>query len=153
MTNFFVTFTASILIWVIIAGLIYLWIIDGRVKKEQVIHAIMAGTLAWVVSQIIKAIFPTIRPYQQFGLTPLTVFAPNDSAFPSAHSALIFAIAVTIWLHDRKIGSIFLMSAILIGLARVVANVHFPIDILGGAVIGIVTSLIVERVHFPPKKA
>lgn len=153
MTNLAITFTASILIWVIIAGLIYLWVIDGRVKKEQVVHAIMAGVIAWTISQIIKTVFPTMRPYQQFGLTPLTIFVPSDSAFPSAHSALIFAIAVTIWLHDRKIGSIFMMSALLIGLARVIANVHFPIDIVGGAVIGTVTSLLIERVHFPGKKA
>lgn len=59
-----VTFLASILIWLMFFGLIVLWIIDGKIKKETVIHAIFSMGIAWVVTELIKYFFPTLRPFQ-----------------------------------------------------------------------------------------
>jgi len=52
---------------------------------------------------------------------------PFDSAFPSGHTAQAFALAVTIFMHDKKIGWFFLIGALAIGVARVLANVHYPV--------------------------
>lgn len=73
---------------------------------------------------------------------------PVDGAFPSSHSAEAFALAVTVFMHDRKVGWWFLISALTIGIARVVANVHYPVDIIGGAFLGTIIAVIVEKVHF-----
>jgi undecaprenyl-diphosphatase len=75
------------------------------------------------------------------------LFAPTDSAFPSAHTALAFGLAITVFLHDKKIGWFYLFGALAVGVARVLANVHYPIDILGGAFIGTLVAVIVEKVH------
>jgi undecaprenyl-diphosphatase len=50
-------------------------------------------------------------------------------------------------MHDRKIGWFYLVGALVIGVARVLANVHYPIDILGGALIGTLVAVVVERAH------
>ena len=129
------------------AGLLILWVIDGRIKKEQVLHALLSAGVAWGVAQIIKALFPTLRPFEVNGLIPLTLFPSSDGAFPSGHSAAAFAMATTIWLHDKKIGSAFMVLALLVGVARVWGNVHYPIDILGGVVLGVATAFVIEKVH------
>ena len=72
---------------------------------------------------------------------------PTDSAFPSAHTALAFGVAMTIFMHDHKIGWFFLLGALAIGVARVLANVHYPIDIVGGAFLGTLMAVIFEKVH------
>ncbi len=147
MTDGIITFLASFLIWFMFAGLIILWVIDGRIKKEEALHAIVAFILAWVVADIIKLFFPTLRPFIVNGAPSLTLFPEHNGAFPSGHSSAAFALAVTIWLHDRKLGWIYILLALIVGTARVLANVHYPVDILGGAVVGILTAFLVERVH------
>lgn len=148
MDEIIVTFIASFLIWFMFAGLIFLWVIDGRVKKEVVLHALIACITAWVIAEMIKTLFPTTRPFIADGKLPLTLTVPFDGAFPSSHETISFAMAATVWYHNKKIGIAFVITAILIGAGRVFANVHYPIDILGGAVLGLVVATIIEKVHF-----
>lgn len=128
-------------------GLFVLWLVDGKIKKEQVVHALLAFILAWVVADIIKKIFPTLRPFEVDGSIPLTIIARGDGSFPSGHTASSFALATTIFLHDRRVGTGFLSAAGIVGLGRILGNVHYPVDILIGAALGIATSLLIEKVH------
>jgi undecaprenyl-diphosphatase len=147
MQDLTIGFFATFLIWILYAGLVVLWFIDGKIRKEQVIHALLAGMTAWVITQLIKNIFPTVRPFMLNGLDTDVLITPTNSAFPSSHTALAFSLAVTIFMHDRKVGWWYLLGALLIGTARVLANVHYPIDIIGGAFIGTLTAVIVEKRH------
>ena len=143
-----VTFLASVLIWLMFFGLVVLWVIDGKIKKETVIHAIFSCLVAYIITELIKTFIPTLRPFQFSGDLPLTLTVPNDGAFPSSHSAIGFALAVTILKHDRKVGILYLVMAGLVGIARIVAQVHYPIDIMVGAVIGVIISALTSSKHF-----
>lgn len=142
-----ITFFASFLIWILFAGLFVLWIVDGKIKKEQILHALFSLILAWAVAEIIKALFPTTRPFVTNGKFPLTLTVPGGASFPSGHTAAVFALAVSIWLHKKKLGLWYIVGAVLVGIARILSNVHYPIDILGGAVLGILTSFGVGKFH------
>lgn len=150
MQHILITFSASLLLWFMYAGLLFLWLVDGRIKKEQVIHALIISFTAWVFAEILKQIIHTQRPFVINGLTPLTITIPgvNNGSFPSNHSATAFSLATAIWLHDRKIGWIYLFFALCIGTSRVLAYVHYPVDILGGALLGILTAFAFEKIHF-----
>src|SRR3989344_7831995 len=110
-SSIFITFLASFLIWIMFGVLVVLWIIDGRFKKEQALHALFASLLAWVLSQMIKNLFPTIRPFQMYGTIPMTLTVPLDGAFPSGHTATAFGLAVSVWLHDKRVGILFIICA------------------------------------------
>ena len=142
-----VEFFATFFIWILYAGLIVLWFIDGRIKKEQVIHALLASLTAWLIVLLIKHFFPTIRPFVRNGGEVDVLFKPTDAAFPSAHTALAFSLAVTIFMHERKVGWFYLIGALMVGVARVLANVHYPVDILGGALIGSLVAVVIEKFH------
>lgn len=148
MNKLIVEFLASFLIYFLFAGLMVLWFVDGKIKKEQVLHALFAAFVAWAITAIIKIIFPTLRPFQIDGLPPLTLTVPSDASFPSAHTAQAFSVAITVWLHDKKIGWMFLVTALVVGMARVLANVHYPIDIVGGAFLGTIVAVIMDKIHF-----
>ena len=147
MPRYLIEFSASFLIWFMYAGLIVLWFVDGRIKKEQVVHALGASLIALLIAALLKSIFHTARPFIVDGIAPLTLTIPSDAAFPSSHTAMAFALAITIWLHDRKVGWIYLIWALFVGLARILANVHYPIDIWGGAILGIIIAFGLEKVH------
>lgn len=148
--NIFITFAASFLLWFMYAGLIVLWLVDGRIKKEQALHALVTGFVAWLAAEIIKQSFPSYRPFVTDGHTPLTLTIPgiNDGSFPSGHTAAAFGLASSLWLHKRKTGWLYLFLALAVGVARVLAYVHYPVDILGGALLGILIAFVLEKLHF-----
>jgi undecaprenyl-diphosphatase len=148
MQDLIVMFAASFLIYFLFAGLIVLWFIDGKIKKEQVVHALFACLFAFLIAVLIKYLFPTLRPFVTDGRGIDVFIRPNDGSFPSEHTVIAFALAVTVFMHDRKIGWWFLAAALLIGVARVMANVHYPIDIVGGAFIGTIVAVVIEKLHF-----
>ena len=129
-------------------GLIVLWVIDGKIKKETVIHAVFSCLLAYGVTELIKTFFPTLRPFQFDGALPLTLTVPTDGAFPSSHTAIGFALATTIIKHDKKGWVLYIIMAGFVGVARIMAHVHYPIDIIAGAVIGVVISRLTSSKHF-----
>jgi len=142
-----IEFFASFFIYFLFAGLIVLWFLDGKINKEQVVHALLACISTAIIVFLIKHFFPTMRPFMINGREVDVLIKPLDSAFPSGHTAQAFALAVTIFMHDRKIGWFFLLGALAIGVARVLANVHYPIDIVGGAFIGTLMAVIFEKAH------
>jgi undecaprenyl-diphosphatase len=148
MEDLIVTFFASFYIYFLFIGLLILWVIDGKIKKEQVIHALFACLVALLTAIIIKYFFPTLRPFVVNGKETDVLIRPITGAFPSEHTAIAFALSVTVFLHDRRVGWWFLASALVIGLARVAANVHYPADIIGGAFLGTIIAVIMDKVHF-----
>jgi undecaprenyl-diphosphatase len=142
-----ITFLASYLIWLLLAGLVFLWVVDGRIKKEVALHAGLAYAVSWLVTFILKLVFHTQRPFMITQLPPLTATIPQDYSFPSGHAATAFGLAVTVFLHNKKIGAFFLVVATVIALARVWAHVHWPIDVIGGAVIGTTVAYLIEKRH------
>lgn len=142
-----ITIVASFLVWLMFAGLVYLWVIDGKIKKEQALHALFASLIAWGFGQMLKTLFPTLRPFEFNGHPPLTLTIPGDGSFPSTHAAIAFAIAGSIFLHDKKIGLFFAVMAILVALGRVLSNVHTLFDVVFGASYGLASSYILKRLH------
>lgn len=143
-----IKFFASFFIYFLFVGLLILWVIDGKIKKEQVVHALFACLIALLVAIIFKSFFPTLRPFLINGKETDVFIRPTTGAFPSEHTAIAFALSVTVFLHDRRVGWWFLTSALVIGIARVIANVHYPVDIVGGAFLGTIIAVIMDKVHF-----
>jgi hypothetical protein len=67
------------------------------------------------------------------------------SSFPSDTLALLFAIAAGFWLGSRWLGLVFGVFALSTSLARVYLGIHYPSDILVGAMLGIATSIALDR--------
>jgi undecaprenyl-diphosphatase len=89
---------------------------------------------AWICGDIIKYIFMIKRPFMELGITPL--FLENGFSFPSSHVTVMAALSIIIWNFNRKLGIVFLIFTILIGLSRMVIGVHYPMDVVAGGFIG-----------------
>ena len=130
-------------------GLVVISFFKWGIRKKDALHAFVVGFASWGIAQMIKDLFPeSLRPFQLNGYPPLTFTIPLDSTFPSGHSAAAFGLAVAVFLYDKKIGILYLLGAFVVSLGRVASNVHFPIDVLGGAVLGAFVALASENVHF-----
>lgn len=79
-----------------------------------------------------------------------TVFyLPHDPTFPSNAATIAFATATAIWLGNRKAGAIFYILAFAWVFARFYAGIHFFVDIATGALIGIITSVLISKLFMP----
>lgn len=101
----------------------------------QIVHSFVVLVITYFVSYSVK--FLTMRPRPGVELF-FPLLALPDYAFPSGHTAIVFAIIPLLKSsHFRKS---WIIIAVLIGLSRVVIGEHFLSDVVAGAIIGYGTS-------------
>ncbi len=119
-------------------------------RQRIVIYAILAALLALGVNQIIGHLWFRPRPFAHHSVTLLVPHA-NDTSFPSDHAAGGFALASAAWLAAdrwaRRLGWLLLALAVVLAFARVFIGVHYPFDVIAGALIGAATAWLVWLVH------
>jgi len=99
-----------------------------------------------VITEIIRALYFRARPFQIFEFIPL-IFHETSSSLPSGHASFFFAISTIVLLYNKKWGIGFFVGSALIGLARVIAGIHFLGDILLGLSVGILGALVVYWIY------
>ena len=104
-------------------------------KSKEVIWIIATTGITYIIANSLKNIIKTDRPFTALSNIH-TLVKESGYAFPSGHSATIAAFAFAIYFRNKKLGRIALVAMVLIGLSRVAAGVHFPIDIIGGFALG-----------------
>lgn len=105
--------------------------------KRGISLLLCLGTTALVCNLILKPWVARIRPYD---LLQFSILVPplSDYSFPSGHTSASFAAATAIYAMHHKWGIIAYAFAVLMGFSRLYLGVHFPTDVLAGAVIGTV---------------
>jgi undecaprenyl-diphosphatase len=64
---------------------------------------------------------------------------------PSGHATLFFALSAVIYFYNKKLGIFCFISSTLIVLARVFGGIHWPSDVLAGAIIGILSGWLINK--------
>jgi undecaprenyl-diphosphatase len=72
----------------------------------------------------------------------LLFYKPTDSSFPSNFAAVLFGIAFPVIFYNKKLGIVLLVIAVLGGFSRIFIGIHYPLDVLAGAGIGIFSGLV-----------
>lgn len=110
------------------------WIILTLKTKrgEMIVRGILAGVTGLVLGQIGGLFYYHERPFVVMDIEA-GALAPAINSFPSQHALLVFAAALVVWFATKnvKIGLNLFFLASLVGVSRVLTNVHWPIDILG----------------------
>jgi len=106
---------------------------------KQVFEAGTAALLGFGIKLAINYIYPIARP-----AGTLLIKLPSSPSFPSGHAVVSFAIATAIFRHNKHLGAYAFLLALLISISRIFAGVHYPLDILAGAVIGILCGFSVK---------
>jgi len=132
-----------------ILGAILVLLLFWKKNRLMVVSAGISVFLSRIViAEIIKIIVHRSRPYLVLETAKKLITENTDfKSFPSGHAAIFFAIAMAIWFYNKKLGIWFFVAAIIMGIARIFVGVHWPSDILGGAVIGIVSGIIVRIIY------
>lgn len=140
--DWLMVFCAEYLMYVMIAIVLVYAIWGYRKWRDMALVAIGSALVArFGVATLIRHFYYHARPYWILTQTHLLLAREIQSSFPSGHTIFMFALATGVYLYNKKAGWWFYASACLIGFARVFAGVHWPYDILAGAVLGVLTAL------------
>lgn len=152
--DWIIIFAAEYLEWFVAAAfLTFLYFsIFSNLEKWRIFLVVAVSVVLsrFIVTEIIRFLYCRPRPFMAYTINHLVDNA--NCSFPSGHAAFFFALAAAIYFYpvkepkasngasNKKWGAWFFVAAILISLGRIIAGVHYPLDILGGAVIGILSA-------------
>ena len=137
-----IKFGADGLLFVVLAGAAFLFLRTVPIRRWPNVLPllIMAGLTSLLVGKLLSLVFQpsTARPFIEKGVTAGAAFI-NNPGFPSDHMLLATVAVVAVWFLTpyRKYALLLGSLALLMGVARVLALVHTPIDIAGGIVAGL----------------
>lgn len=136
MKHILLTFFADWLfaLLVIAAAIIVLKLKSHR--GEVIVRGVLAGVCAVIIDKSSGLVYYHERPFVVMGKEALAL-NPNNNAFPSDHALIVFAAALVVWVATRnwRLGLTLVIGGFMVGAARVIALVHWPIDIAGSFVI------------------
>jgi len=121
------------LIWLVIAALAaLLW------KRPAIfLYVTLADLVAEITAYALRDAIGRDRPPLHFSEPHPLVTVPHSGSFPSGHTATSFACAATLaWLTPLPKTALFLLAT-LIAFSRVYNGVHYPLDVIGGALLGL----------------
>lgn len=147
-TNF-----GSVIAWAVICGLLYVF--GGEKGKNVAIVALAALLVSNVIVYLLKFIIAEPRPFIALPNVDLLVSESEPFSFPSGHTASSFAATVVIGLKykfnlkgkNHRLIYPLLTFAGVIGFSRIYIGVHYPLDVVFGALIGILSALLVLKLE------
>lgn len=132
------------LFWILLSLLLILlgkkrnWRSTGIVMLSAMLLGLLIGEVT------LKNIVCRPRPFMEIAPGPELLIPPPDGySFPSGHSCASFAAATAIFIRDKRFGAAAFVLAGLIAFSRVFLFVHYPTDVLAGALLGVVCAIVV----------
>lgn len=117
-------------------------LLSGRIVRCNIIKlAFLSFPIAFLLSLIAGHLYYHTQPFVVEHIEPL-IPHEADNGFPSDHTLFATVAATTLFVYRRKLGVFLGILAILIGVSRVVAKIHYPIDIIGSIMIAMAATVL-----------
>lgn len=138
-------FLAKYLVYIMVMSLAF-FAFKFRKNLKMVLTSLLSAFFArYVITEGIRLLKPRMRPFTN-GNINLLIERVNEQSFPSGHASFAFALATVIYLYNKKWGLVFFAMAILISIGRVFTGVHWPLDVLAGAAVGIFSGWLINKI-------
>lgn len=139
-------YCAVYLIFVMAGAGLWLVVRDRRFRGRGLRYILLVVAVAYAINTAIGLVKFRVRPFEALPeVLPLITGLLTQKSFPSGHATLAFALAASIYYLDKRWGIMFSILAVLVSFGRVMAGVHFPLDVVAGALLGWATAHFMRR--------
>ena len=114
----------------------YAWWQPPQVRWDLLHTVLVALPLAYLLARLAGMLYGHPQPFVLEGFEPLVPHEVNN-AFPSDHVALTSVVATLALWHNRLLGIALSVVVALIAASRILAGLHYPLDVLVGAALGV----------------
>ena len=131
------------IIWIVLS-IVLLLIPKTRRSGAVMVAALVVDVL--LCNIVLKNLVARTRPYDVNTGVHLLVAKLHDYSFPSGHTAASFASVTALYLAgEKKLWKFALVLACLIAISRLYLYVHYPTDVLGGILFGVISGYLGYR--------
>ncbi|OJF91540.1 phosphatase PAP2 family protein [Alkalibacterium sp. 20] len=111
-------------------------------RDERVWRVFLAPAISFILVSIFRNFVNAPRPYEVNDTKPTIKKDTKGKSFPSRHVFSVFVVASTLYFISQPLGIVLILAGILLAFIRVIGGVHFPRDVIAGAVIGIISGVL-----------
>jgi undecaprenyl-diphosphatase len=138
--NSLIAAVAQDLLFLVLFAAAVIWLfLPRRDKAGLAVQAIVSLVLMVVLIKLAAAIHTDPRPFVVDPSTRPLFAHPADNGFPSDHTALGVTVALLVMIYRQWLGALLLAAAIVVGAARMAAQVHHGQDIVAGILIAVMS--------------
>ncbi len=125
--------------WILIAALLLYWVWKGGAKGRWLVLSLALAVLLsdQIVSHVIKGLIERVRPCNALDGVLTPAGKSGAFSFPSSHAANMGSSMFLLAMAFRPWRGLFVLIALLVGLSRVYLGLHYPSDVLGGYMMGL----------------
>ena len=105
-------------------------------------RVLLTPAISSVFVSMFRNHFNAPRPYEVTDIKPIIKKETKGKSFPSRHVFSIFVIATTLFYISNPLGILLMLAGVVLAILRVLGGVHFPRDVIAGAIIGIVSGFL-----------
>lgn len=111
-------------------------------RDERLLRVILTPSISFVLVSLFRRYINAPRPYEVRGNVPIIKKDTQGKSFPSRHVFSAFVIATTIYFINSPLGIFLMLTGCILAVLRVIGGVHFPRDVIAGALIGILSGIL-----------
>jgi undecaprenyl-diphosphatase len=127
-------------------GVVLIWFTRKKQSKMMIVCATITFVFAEIIGKIAGKFHSNNQPFAELTNVNKLIEKAVDNSFPSDHTILFFSFCVSFWLFRKGWWFLWVILACFVGISRIWVGVHYPADVLVGAIISIIASLIVYLV-------
>ena len=139
---FFTSLGDNGIIWIILL----IVLLSGKKTRNKGVVLLITVITVFILTNYLKEEFHRVRPYEYMNFIP-KVKTSGTSSFPSAHSAVAFAVFGVYYFYNLRYKYVIGVIALIIAVSRFYLEVHYLSDVLAGIALGLTVSYILFHIN------
>ncbi len=143
--DYLMIFGAEFLIYLTFV-LLFLFAFKGSApERKALLLSLISMPIVVILIKLIHIFIVVPRPFVDNEILPL-VNLHSDASFPSRHTSIMSAVAFSYVFTKSKWAPLFIIFMLWVGISRIYVGVHYPIDIVGGILVGLVSAVFARQI-------
>lgn len=137
---------AEYMVYVLALSTLFYWFTRTDENRMMVVCATATFALAELFGKVAGLLHFNQQPFAELANVNQLVEKAVNNSFPSDHTILFFSFCMSFFLFKKKGGFLWMLLALCVGISRIWVGVHYPADVIVGALISIGSALTVYLV-------